>query len=125
VKEVALVRTRTLSAPTHPLSACWASNDEEAAKTVTAWNNWTRLQPVQFEWEDEPQPSVVRLVSGSARVDDPDQASEGRAIEPRAFRMVSPLNGFETNAMQPPCSARSRIVCAPSAVVTMTGTSLR
>jgi hypothetical protein len=50
VKEVALVSTRALSTPTHPLSACWASNDEEAAKTVTGWNNWTRLQPVQFEW---------------------------------------------------------------------------
>ena len=56
MKEVALVSTRTLSTPTHPLSACWASNNEEAAKTVTGWNNWTRLQPVQFEWEDEAQP---------------------------------------------------------------------
>jgi hypothetical protein len=27
-------------------------------------DTWTRLQPVQFEWEDEPQPRVVRLVSG-------------------------------------------------------------
>jgi hypothetical protein len=26
---------------------------------------------VQFEWEDEPQPRAERLVSGSARVDDP------------------------------------------------------
>jgi len=30
----------------------------------------TRLQPVGCEWEDEPQPRAVRLVSGSARVDD-------------------------------------------------------
>ena len=30
-----------------------------------------RLQPVQFEWENEPQRRAVRLVSGSARVDDP------------------------------------------------------
>jgi hypothetical protein len=22
---------------------------------MTRWNTWTRLQPVQFEWEDEPQ----------------------------------------------------------------------
>jgi len=34
------------------------------------WNNWTRLQPVQFEWEGEPQPRAVRLVSESAWVDD-------------------------------------------------------
>ena len=38
---------------------------------INRWNNWTPIQPVQFEWEDEPQPRVVRLVSGSARVDDP------------------------------------------------------
>jgi len=38
---------------------------------MTLWNNWTRLQPVQFEWENEPQPIAVRLVSGSARVGDP------------------------------------------------------
>jgi hypothetical protein len=37
---------------------------------MTRWNTWTRLQSVQFEWEDEPQPSVVRLVSGSARAGD-------------------------------------------------------
>jgi len=36
---------------------------------MTRWNIWTRLQPVQFEWEDEPPPTAVRLVSGSARVD--------------------------------------------------------
>jgi hypothetical protein len=36
---------------------------------MTRWNNWTRLQPVQFEWEDEPQQRAVRLVS--TRVDDP------------------------------------------------------
>jgi hypothetical protein len=29
------------------------------------------LQPVQFEWEDEPQLRAVRLVSVAARVDDP------------------------------------------------------
>ena len=39
--------------------------------TMTRWNNWTRIRPVQFEWEDEPQPRAVRLISGSARVDDP------------------------------------------------------
>ena len=36
---------------------------------MTRWNNWTRLQPMQFEWEDEPQLRAVRLVSGSGRVD--------------------------------------------------------
>jgi hypothetical protein len=38
---------------------------------MTRWNTWTRLQPVQFEREEEPQPSVMRLVSGSAQVGDP------------------------------------------------------
>jgi hypothetical protein len=38
---------------------------------VVRWNKWTRIQPVQFEWEDEPMPRAVRLVTGSARVDDP------------------------------------------------------
>ena len=38
---------------------------------MTRWNNWTRLQAVEFEWEDEPQPRAVRLISESARVDDP------------------------------------------------------
>jgi hypothetical protein len=28
-----------------------------------SWNNRTRLQPVQFEWEEEPQPRAVRLTS--------------------------------------------------------------
>ena len=37
---------------------------------MTRWNTWTRLQPVQFDWEDEPQTRAVRLVSGAARVDD-------------------------------------------------------
>jgi hypothetical protein len=34
-------------------------------------DTWTRLQPVQFEWEEEPQLRAVRLVSGSAQVGDP------------------------------------------------------
>jgi len=38
---------------------------------MTQWNTWTRVQPVQFEWEDEPQPRPVRLVGTSARVGDP------------------------------------------------------
>jgi len=42
----------------------------QAERTMTRWNSWTRLQPVGCEWEDEPQPRAVRLVSGSARVDD-------------------------------------------------------
>jgi hypothetical protein len=42
---------------------------------MTLWNNWTRLQSVQFEWEDEPQARVVRLVGASARVDDPVRAT--------------------------------------------------
>jgi hypothetical protein len=59
------------------------------------WNTWTRLQPVQFEWENEPKPRVVRLVSGSARVDDPVRVTvagvevEGRieAIESSTLRV--------------------------------------
>ena len=62
---------------------------------TTRWNNWTRLQPVQFEWEDEPQPRVVRLVSESARVDDPVRVTvagvevEGRmeAVESSTLRV--------------------------------------
>jgi hypothetical protein len=38
---------------------------------MSQWNKRTRLQPVQFEWEEEPQPRVVRLVSTSAQVGDP------------------------------------------------------
>lgn len=38
---------------------------------MTLWNNWTRLQPVQFEWEDEAEPRAVRLVSEWARADHP------------------------------------------------------
>ena len=34
-------------------------------------NPTTRLQPVQFEWEEEPQLRTVRLVSKSAQVGDP------------------------------------------------------
>jgi hypothetical protein len=60
---------------------------------MTRWNTWTRLQPVQFEWEDEPQPMVARLVSES-RVDDPVRVTvasvevEGRteAIESSTLR---------------------------------------
>ena len=39
--------------------------------TMSQWNKRTRLQPVQFEWEEEPQPRAVRLVSTSAQVSDP------------------------------------------------------
>ena len=60
---------------------------------MTRWNNRTRLQAVQFEWGNEPQPRVVRLVSESARVDDPVRVTvasvegEGRieASSPRRF----------------------------------------
>jgi hypothetical protein len=37
---------------------------------MTQGNKRTRLQPVQFEWEEEPQPRAVRLVSTSAQVGD-------------------------------------------------------
>jgi hypothetical protein len=39
-------------------------------RTMTQWNK-RRLQAVQFEWEEEPQPRAVRLVSKSAQVGDP------------------------------------------------------
>jgi hypothetical protein len=46
------------------------SNDDRlACCTMTRWNTWTRLQPVQ--WEEEPQLRAVRLVSGSAQAGDP------------------------------------------------------
>jgi hypothetical protein len=62
---------------------------------VLRWNTWTRLQPVQFEWEDEPQPRAVRLVSDAARVDDPIRVTvagvevEGRieAVESSTLRV--------------------------------------
>ena len=38
---------------------------------MSQWNKRTRLQPVQFEWEEEPQPRAVRLVRKSAQVGDP------------------------------------------------------
>ena len=38
---------------------------------LEGWRKTTRRQPVQFEWEEEPQPRVVRLVSTSALVGDP------------------------------------------------------
>jgi hypothetical protein len=68
---------------------------KNAAATMTHWNNRTRIQPVQFEWEDEPQPRAERLVSGSARVDDPVRVTvagvevEGRieAIESSTLRV--------------------------------------
>ena len=37
---------------------------------MTRWNNGTRPQPVQFKWEDEPQPRRGGLISESTRVDD-------------------------------------------------------
>lgn len=50
---------------------------------------------MQFDWEDEPQPSVVRLVSGSAQVGDPVRVTvagvevEGRieAVESSTLRV--------------------------------------
>lgn len=50
---------------------------------------------MQFEWEDEPQPRAVRLVSESARVDDPVRVTvagvevEGRieAVESSMLRV--------------------------------------
>ena len=55
-----------------------------AAATMTRWNNWTRIQSVQFEWEDEPQPRAMRLVSESARVDDPVRVTvAGLGVEAR------------------------------------------
>ena len=38
---------------------------------LEGWRKRTRLQPVQFEWEEEPQLRTVRLVSKSAQVGDP------------------------------------------------------
>src|SRR5262245_39523322 len=31
----------------------------QASLQLGRWNKWTRLQPVQFEWEDEPQLRAV------------------------------------------------------------------
>ena len=42
-----------------------------SANSGFRWNNWTRLQAVQFEWEDAPQLRTVRLISMSAQVGDP------------------------------------------------------
>jgi hypothetical protein len=35
------------------------------------WSKSKRLQPVQFEWDAEPQPRAVRLVGTSTQVGDP------------------------------------------------------
>jgi hypothetical protein len=39
--------------------------------TMNQRNNKTRLQAVQFEWEEEPQPRAVRLVTTSPPAGDP------------------------------------------------------
>jgi hypothetical protein len=39
------------------------------------WNKTTRLQPVRFEWEAEPQLRPVRLVGMSAQIGDPVRVS--------------------------------------------------
>ena len=47
---------------------------------MTRRNTWTRIQPVQFEWEKEPQTRAVRLsvVSGSLAKDEPsDEGGDG------------------------------------------------
>ena len=74
---------------------------------MTRWNNWTRLQPVQFEWEDEPQPRVVRLVSESARVDDPVRVTVAGVEVEGASRLSSPR----------------RCVCALTAVCSLAASS--
>ena len=38
---------------------------------MTQWNDGTRVQPVQFEWEDEPHLRAVRLFGASAQAGDP------------------------------------------------------
>jgi hypothetical protein len=38
---------------------------------MAQWDKRTRLQAVQFEWEDEPHLRSVRLVNASAQVGDP------------------------------------------------------
>ena len=63
---------------------------------MTGWNNWTPFQPVQFEWEDNPQPRVERLVSGSARVD------EGRASTTQDSS-VAPVDSKHADRTDSPC----------------------
>jgi hypothetical protein len=41
------------------------------------WNTWTRVQPVQFDHEQAPQPRDVRLACAAARVGDPVQVTDG------------------------------------------------
>jgi hypothetical protein len=58
--------------------------------TMTRWNNWTRLQPVHFEWEDEPQLREVRLSNVSVHVGDPVRVAVGGAeIEARIEAVAS------------------------------------
>jgi hypothetical protein len=65
---------------------------EALEAAVTRWNNWTRLQPVQFEWENEPQLRDVRLVSQSPRVGEPVRlAVAGVEVEARIEAVESSL----------------------------------
>jgi hypothetical protein len=62
---------------------------------MAQWEKRTRLQAVQFEWEEEPHLREVRLVTASARVGDPVHVTvagvevEGRieAIEGSVLRV--------------------------------------
>ena len=57
---------------------------------MSKWSDRTRLQSVQFEWEEEAQLRPVRLVEGSARVGDPVRvAVAGVEVEGRIERVES------------------------------------
>jgi hypothetical protein len=51
------------------------------------WNDWTRVQPVQFDYEDRAKPRAVRLTGPSTRRGDPVRVQvggveiEGRILE--------------------------------------------
>jgi hypothetical protein len=45
-------------------TCCDSRNSKETdphERTMTQWNKRTRLQPVQFEWEEEPQPRAAQV----------------------------------------------------------------
>jgi hypothetical protein len=43
------------------------------------WNNWTLVQPVQFDYETRATPRTVRLCCPAARVGDPVRIGMGGA----------------------------------------------
>ena len=51
---------------------------------VPRWNDWTRVQPVQWEGEESASPREVRLCCAAARVGDPVRVRDGtRSVEGR------------------------------------------